>query len=534
MAAEFHYRNIACSKMSEQDVASCARLFSENYGRWSPAAGETRAGRPIRLSPSRIRQMFCSKSDRYVALMFDDAGHLIGQVFYVRRASPWSPQKRITFILQLVLANEFRGHRLGLKLLQSILGLSSDDAWGLFTSNPLTIRALEDATFRHVDVPFLARRMDGLKTALSDVFDGTAWLDSFREGRVDTHFPVDHSQNEGKIKRAYPEGGFPFRDAPLAEGEEWLAVVFNSQSVDIQAASLQMLTSTSWEVLRDAYSRMDVSRQGWARHAQAEVDFLLERGFVKKGDSVLDLGCGVGRHAVALAKRGVAVHGVDFSKTLLARAEQETAGYSNLSFERCDILDFKPKRKYDVVLCLYDVIGSSVHAEDNARIVRVIRESLRAGGVAIVSVMNLEAIKDGCRLEGNTYDDMSKPADFKKLVDLPQSTTMQDSGEVFNGKLLLANFETGIVYHKEQFVSESALPAEYVVADKRFSSPELAELFAGFETLLLSHVRAGKFEQDLPSTDSHAKEIVGVFRSISGWSAHDAAERLVEAAAESF
>ena len=57
--------------------------------------------------------------------------------------------------------NAAGGKRFGLKILQPVFGLSNDDACGLYTSNPLTIRALEDATFRHIDVRRIALRRRG-------------------------------------------------------------------------------------------------------------------------------------------------------------------------------------------------------------------------------------------------------------------------------------------------------------------------------------------------------------------------------------
>lgn len=230
---QFHYRNIQCANMSDTDVKACAELFSSHYGKWATAAGE-RAGRQIRLSDRRFREMFVDKADRYVALMYDHE-KLIGQAFYIRRPSPWHSGRYVTFVLQLVFDKEYRGRRFGLRLLQSIFGLSNDDAWGLYTSNPLTIRALEDATFRHVDVRRVAQRLDeGLRTVLSDIFPDSSWLDSFRGGCVNTQFFVGHDDNARKIQKAYPQGGFPFKEA-LRDGEEWLAVVFNSQSVDVSA-----------------------------------------------------------------------------------------------------------------------------------------------------------------------------------------------------------------------------------------------------------------------------------------------------------
>ncbi len=51
-----------------------------------------------------------------------------------------------------------------------------------------------------------------------------------------------------------------------------------------------------------------------------EVDFLLEEFQLAPGSSILDMGCGTGRHSIELAKRGYLITGVDLSSQMLGRA----------------------------------------------------------------------------------------------------------------------------------------------------------------------------------------------------------------------
>jgi len=91
--------------------------------------------------------------------------------------------------------------------------------------------------------------------------------------------------------------------------------------------------------------------------------WLRERG-VRPGGEVLDAGCGTGRYAIELARRGYVVHGVDLSPHLIAvatRANGDAA--SRVSLAVGDIAQLPPSR-YAAILCrgvLNDII------EDRAR-----------------------------------------------------------------------------------------------------------------------------------------------------------------------
>ena len=71
-----------------------------------------------------------------------------------------------------------------------------------------------------------------------------------------------------------------------------------------------------------------------------------------KGRTVIDLGCGTGRHALRLAQAGALVQAVDFSEPMLARARQKSAGW-NISFQAHDLAEPLPfaDRSFDRVIC---------------------------------------------------------------------------------------------------------------------------------------------------------------------------------------
>ncbi|MGB1823721.1 MAG: class I SAM-dependent methyltransferase, partial [Ilumatobacteraceae bacterium] len=58
-------------------------------------------------------------------------------------------------------------------------------------------------------------------------------------------------------------------------------------------------------------------RYSFTKGTVAEVDRLVELLGLEPGDRVLDVGCGPGRHSHELARRGMAVHGVDISQRFI-------------------------------------------------------------------------------------------------------------------------------------------------------------------------------------------------------------------------
>lgn len=73
---------------------------------------------------------------------------------------------------------------------------------------------------------------------------------------------------------------------------------------------------------------------------------------VKKGNSVIDVGCGSGsitRDIVDLVGDTGFVKGIDTSEHLINLAHRDYAGITNLSFENADVNSYTPDREYDVV-----------------------------------------------------------------------------------------------------------------------------------------------------------------------------------------
>ena len=79
-----------------------------------------------------------------------------------------------------------------------------------------------------------------------------------------------------------------------------------------------MTEGNTWEAFFDAHAPV-YEDNVFTKNTIFEVDFLLEELSLQVGGSVLDVGCGTGRHSIELAKRGYALTGLDLSPEMLAR-----------------------------------------------------------------------------------------------------------------------------------------------------------------------------------------------------------------------
>ena len=66
-------------------------------------------------------------------------------------------------------------------------------------------------------------------------------------------------------------------------------------------------------------------RYSFTKGTEQEVGFLVDALGLETGERVLDVGCGPGRHALALARRGIDVVGVDLSEEFITLARDAAA-----------------------------------------------------------------------------------------------------------------------------------------------------------------------------------------------------------------
>ena len=121
--------------------------------------------------------------------------------------------------------------------------------------------------------------------------------------------------------------------------------------------------------------------QAFTTGTEQEVDFLVDALGLRAGDRVLDVGCGPGRHSLALAARGIHAHGVDLSPDFVAlAAESANAAGVPATFEVLDVREIATDGGYDALICLCQGGFGLLRGEEDADLLRRFHDALRPGG----------------------------------------------------------------------------------------------------------------------------------------------------------
>jgi SAM-dependent methyltransferase len=125
--------------------------------------------------------------------------------------------------------------------------------------------------------------------------------------------------------------------------------------------------------------------------APGEVRFLVKALGLRKGTRLLDLCCGVGRHSLLLAKRGVEVTGVDYSIPYLLEARRKAREMGlNIDFQREDMRNLRFRDRFDAAINLFTSFGYFDKQADNLQALKGVARALKPGGLFLLDVMNRE------------------------------------------------------------------------------------------------------------------------------------------------
>ena len=181
--------------------------------------------------------------------------------------------------------------------------------------------------------------------------------------------------------------------------------------------------------------------------AKDEVGGVLDLVGIGEGN-VLDLACGPGRHATALAKKGFRVTGVDLSSFLMRKARERAS--EEVDIVREDMRRFARPESFDLAINIFTSFGYFDDRRDDLKVLRNIHTSLRKGAAFVIELMGKECLArhflsttskdlaDGTLLVGRheIFDDWTRIRNEWTLIEDGRATTFRFHHTVYSGQEL--------------------------------------------------------------------------------------------------
>ena len=153
------------------------------------------------------------------------------------------------------------------------------------------------------------------------------------------------------------------------------------------------MPKSAWEEFFDRHAPIYETNE-FTQNTAYEVEFIIEELGLTPGASILDIGCGTGRHSIPLAARGFAMTGVDLSAGMLeVAAKAAQAANVGIRLVHSDATTFSIDEQFDAAICLCEGSFGLLGANDDAieqplAILRNIAASLKPGAKSLFTVLN--------------------------------------------------------------------------------------------------------------------------------------------------
>ena len=208
---------------------------------------------------------------------------------------------------------------------------------------------------------------------------------------------------------------------------------------------------------------------------QEAADFISELiGWLQPapGSTILDLGCGAGRHCKQLALKGFEVTGIDLASSSIREAKKwET---DSLQFIRQDMRIPFGSNRFDYIFNFFTSFGYFKTDHENNGVIRNISDALKKRGTLVLDYMNVRYVEERLveseekEIDGIVYYItrwMDEKFFYKKIV-----IDERQSGEPFENVEQVARF--GLEDFNRMF-SQNSLQIQEVFGDHRLSPFEL-------------------------------------------------------------
>lgn len=147
------------------------------------------------------------------------------------------------------------------------------------------------------------------------------------------------------------------------------------------------LSQTFWQQVPHS----TLAHFGTVEKTKADVNAL--QRVLDPADLILDLGCGWGRVACALAAEGYQVRGVDLSENLITYAQKQATTLGlNIQFKIGSMLGIPyPDESFDKIVCLWGAFNHMLNPADQVNALNEMHRVLRPIGLAFIEFGNGES-----------------------------------------------------------------------------------------------------------------------------------------------
>ena len=153
------------------------------------------------------------------------------------------------------------------------------------------------------------------------------------------------------------------------------------------------MTPSDWERFFNAHAPLYMTNC-FTTATDAEVAFITQQMDLPPGSRLLDMGCGVGRHSIELARHGYCVTGVDLSEGMLLEAARRASDAGvQVDWVQCNALDYHTPDPFDGAICVcegsFGLLGETDDpVERDLNILRNIHDALKPGAPFILTALN--------------------------------------------------------------------------------------------------------------------------------------------------
>ena len=199
------------------------------------------------------------------------------------------------------------------------------------------------------------------------------------------------------------------------------------------------------------------------------------------GQRILDVGCGGGRYARALADVGMRVTGVDLSEELLGVAREKSPYLPGKpDFFRRDIRKLPFRGQFDGAISMFSSFGYFDRREDDLAIFRGVRRALVSGGRFLVDFLNAEHVRASL-VESEERDDGTMRVSIeRRIADGPFGPCVFkriDAADAVSGRKL-TSFEERVRLYTPDEVEALLEEAGFTLAGERMGDIQGAPLTA--------------------------------------------------------